>query len=287
MSRHTSTRREFLRLFSLAAGMGALSGMGGLYAWQVEPYWLRVERVSVRLPRLPGAAEGLRIVQLSDIHLGPYVTLDHVATAVQMAAALQPDLFVLTGDFVSGSAAYLKPAIELLRLLRAPLGTYAVLGNHDHWTNPSAIRRHLSEAHVQVLSNRSVRLVGGDEGLWLAGVDDVWERRDDLHAALADVPAKACVLALVHEPDFADESAQAGIALQLSGHSHGGQVRLPVIGAPVLPHLGRRYPIGLQRASSTWVYTSRGIGVIYPPIRLNCPPEVTFLTLHSDGHGKV
>lgn len=283
MSQHAFTRRGFLRLFSLMAGMGALSGVGGLYAWQVEPYRLKVEQVPVRLPRLSDAAEGLRLVQLSDIHLGPYVSLDHVATAVQTAVALQPDLFVLTGDFVSGSAAHLKPAIDLLRLLRAPLGTYAVLGNHDHWANPGAIRRYLSEAHIRVLSNQSVRLMGKGGGLWLAGVDDVWERQDDLRATLADVPARACVLALVHEPDFVDESARAGIALQLSGHSHGGQVRLPLIGAPVLPYLGRRYPIGLQRAGNTWVYTSRGIGVIYPPIRLNCPPEITLLTLHPDG----
>ena len=274
------TRRELLRPFSLAAGMGALSGIGGLYAWQVEPYWLKVEQVSVSLPHLPEGAERLRIVQLSDLHLGPYVSLDHVATAIQIANTFQPDLFVLTGDFVSRSATYLKPAIDLLRMLRAPLGTYAVLGNHDHWTDPYAIQRYLNEGHVQVLSNRAVHLVEGDRGLWLAGVDDVWERRDDLYAALVDVPAEACVIALVHEPDFVEKSAQAGITLQLSGHSHGGQVRLPLIGALVLPYLGRRYPIGLQRAGDTWVYTSRGIGVIYPPIRLNCPPEITLLTFH-------
>jgi predicted MPP superfamily phosphohydrolase len=246
----------------------------------VEPYWLKVEQVSVSLPHLPEGAEGLRIVQLSDLHLGPYVSLDHVATAIQTAITLQPDLFVLTGDFVSRSAAYLKPAVDLLRMLHAPLGTYAVLGNHDHWTNPHAIQKYLIEGHVQVLSNRALRLADEGRGLWLAGVDDVWERRDDLHTALADVPAEACVLALVHEPDFVEKSAQAGITLQLSGHSHGGQVRLPLIGALVLPYLGRRYPIGLQRAGDTWVYTSRGIGVIYPPIRLNCPPEITLLTLH-------
>ena len=129
--------------------------------------------------------------------------------------------------------------------------------------------------------NASVRMETGDEAWWLCGVDDVWSGDPDLAAALTGVPETSFKILLCHEPDFADSAARKSISLQLSGHSHGGQVRLPLVGAPILPYLGRKYPIGLQavEGSNLRVYTNVGLGVIFPPVRFNCWPEVTHLTL--------
>jgi predicted MPP superfamily phosphohydrolase len=154
-----------------------------------------------------------------------------------------------------------------------------VLGNHDHWTDPAWVSSTAESYGVTMLSNSAQRLSDAENGLWLVGVDDIWVGAGDLERALGGVPEDSSKLLLVHEPDFADKAARSGIDLQLSGHSHGGQVRLPLIGAPLLPLWGRRYPIGLQKAQAMWVYTSRGLGLIEPAVRFNCRPEVTLLTL--------
>jgi predicted MPP superfamily phosphohydrolase len=253
------------------------------YAFGLEPDWLAVERVTVRLPHLPLALDGLRIAHLSDLHWGPYTGLREVRTAVEEANALSSDLIVLTGDYVLYSADYAAACARELARLRAPLGVFAIPGNHDYWTDIDVVAEELRRAGLNLLRNSAQRLEVGGEPLWLAGVDDVWERHHDLAAALGRVPLDEPVLLLVHEPDFADEAAQAAhrILLQMSGHSHGGQVNLPLMGRPILPWLGRRYPAGLQAVpgSTLQVYTNRGVGVIAPPLRFNCRPEVALLTL--------
>jgi predicted MPP superfamily phosphohydrolase len=166
--------------------------------------------------------------------------------------------------------------------LRARHGVYAVLGNHDYWCgDPEAVTDSLKRAGVQVLVNRSARLSTRGVEWSLAGVDDVWGGKPDLDKALQDLPPNSFHLLLCHAPDFADKAAERGVPLQLSGHSHGGQVRVPGVGALVLPKYGRRYASGLQRlaAGTTQVYTNVGLGVIFPPLRVNCPPEITLLTL--------
>jgi len=154
----------------------------------------------------------------------------------------------------------------------------ACLGNHDLWEDAPLIRRELTNVGISVLVNAGLSLAGGE--LWVAGVDDVWSGDPDLDAALNGAPADATIILLAHEPDYADVvSEHGGVDLQLSGHSHGGQVQLPLIGAPVLPYLGRRYPAGLYHIEELTLYTNRGVGTIYPPIRFNCRPEVTLITL--------
>jgi predicted MPP superfamily phosphohydrolase len=265
---------------ALATVAGA--GVGG-YALALEPDWMVVERVLVPLPDLPRALDGLTVAHLSDFHWGPYTGQKEVRAAVQQANALAPELIVLTGDYVLYSAEYAAPCARELAALRAPLGVFAIPGNHDYWTDIEVVMAHLGATDLSLLRNSSHRLKVGGVHLWLVGVDDVWERQDDLDAALAGVPPDEPVLLLVHEPDFADEVARARhrVLLQLSGHSHGGQVNLPLLGRPILPWLGRRYPAGLQAVpgSALQVYTNRGIGLIAPPVRFNCRPEVTLLTL--------
>jgi len=273
------TRRQFLRgCLGIAAGAVVTPTCGLLYVSRIEPDWLQVERVAVALPDLPPPLAGFTIAHLSDLHLGPTVSIADVRHAVNIANALQPDLVALTGDFVYRSAEYAQACAQELASLEATQGVVACLGNHDLWEDAPLIRRELTNVGISVLVNAGLSLAGGE--LWVAGVDDVWSADPDLDAALNGAPADATIILLAHEPDYADVvSEHGGVDLQLSGHSHGGQVRLPLIGAPVLPYLGRRYPAGLYHIEELTLYTNRGVGTIYPPIRFNCRPEVTLITL--------
>lgn len=270
-------RRQFLGL--AGAGAAAVVASAG-WATLVEPNWPVVERREIRLARLPARLDGLRIAQLSDIHLSPLVTTGDLLRAVELVNRQSPDLIVLTGDFIWREAGFAAQLVEPLRQLAAPLGVVATFGNHDHWSGADAVAAALAAAGVTLLVNQATRLAT-DAPLWLAGLDDVWERRQDIRTALRDVPPDACTVLLCHEPDYGDETAAYPVDLQLSGHSHGGQINLPLVGPPVLPYLGRKYPAGLYRVADLQIYTNRGIGLIAPAVRFNCPPEVTVLTLRA------
>ena len=269
------SRRGFL----LAAFRSSLGiSLGALYATHLEPIWLAVERIRVPLPHLPPGFEGYRIVQLTDIHLGGTVSQEYIARAVDLALSPAPDAIVLTGDYVTLSVEEEGLVAELSRL-RAPDGVWATLGNHDHWTDANGVRRVLQAAAIRELRNAHTVIQRGSERLYLAGVDDIWEQKHDLMAALEGIPSGSAVVLLAHEPDDADEVMPDGrVGLQLSGHSHGGQVRVPFAGALVLPYLGQKYPYGLRQLGGMWLYTSFGVGNI-APVRANCRPEVTVITL--------
>lgn len=278
-----TTRRKFLRFVGGAiAGAGITAVSGYAYATKIEPEWLTVEKVSVPLKNLPAALEGFRIVQLSDFHLYPFTQIDLVQEAVALANSLQPDLVVLTGDYVLETADSIFEVAPVLAGLNGKYGLFATLGNHDWWTNAQVIKQGLQESRITLLDNTGVSLPVGNSQLYVAGVDDCWSGQPDLNAALEGMKGGETAVLLAHEPDFADEFAKNGrIGLQLSGHTHGGQVRIPGIGAPVLPPYGQKYDMGLKKAQEMWVYTTRGIGVIGPPVRFNCSPEITELTLTS------
>ena len=273
------TRRKFLRLAAAAGIELGMFTLGGAYTF-IEPRWLAVERVTVRLAIWPQALRGLTIAQISDLHYGVFSNTGNTPQAVSTALALKPDLIVVTGDYVLLSAHHARPCAAELARLRAPLGVFTILGNHDHWTDAAVVSRALMDAGLPLLRNEGCLIETNGEAFWLAGVDDVWERHADLDKALAGAPEDVPKLLLAHEPDYADYVAADGrVSLQLSGHSHGGQVRLPFVGATVLPYLATKYPYGLRQVGSMWLYTNRGIGVIAPPVRFNCRPEVTLFTL--------
>lgn len=275
------SRRAFLRAARNLLAAGVLgSPPVAWYAWRVEPFWLSVERIALRLPRLPRDWDGVTLAQLSDLHLGPVIGPPHLHAAVDLTLDLQPDLIVITGDFVSslrqGEAEELEKA---LRRLRAPVGVFASLGNHDWWTSAAVVAEAVRRSGVTLLRNEHVAL---GENFYLAGVDDVWERQADLARALRGLPDEACTLLLAHEPDYADIVAKDGrVALQLSGHSHGGQVRIPFVGPIALPYLGRKYPAGWRQIGGLQLYTNRGLGVVLPAARFNCRPEITLFTLQG------
>jgi predicted MPP superfamily phosphohydrolase len=262
-------------------GLAALGTLA--YARWIEPERLETRGVPIRLKRLARAFHGYRIIQISDIHMGGWMTRARLHNIVTHINALRPDLIAITGDFIDRSAGeVIDDLAGPLKRLQANDGVVAVLGNHDYYFGANGVRQVLSACCITDLSNRVHPVRRGDSALYIAGVDDVVERRDRLDAVLDQLPNDGAAILLAHEPDFADISgATERFGLQLSGHTHGGQVRLPLIGSPILPSHGKRYSDGLLRAGEMQVYVNRGVGMIAPYVRLGARPEVTLLTLLS------
>lgn len=268
------------RLLRWALGSALLGSGTAAYGRWVEPQRLSVTRLDVRVADWPRRAAGLRVGQLSDLHCDSDTAVERAERAVRLLLEQKPDVVFLTGDYITidprrwskACAAILAP------LASTPGGVHAVLGNHDYWAaDPGEVARQLQQVGITVLCNQSVPLKTVP-GVWVVGLDDRCERKQDAARALRNVPDRAVKLLLIHEPDYADE-APPGFALQFSGHSHGGQIRLPGLSPLHLPRYARRYPEGLQRAKHHPVFTSRGIGVVGPKFRLFCPPEVALLRL--------
>ena len=274
-------RREFMKVGSLFAAGGVLAKFGQLEL-NDETNTPVLERVEIPIKYLKPALEGFTIVQLSDIHLQPFTKGDLVQKAVEMSNSLQPDLVVLTGDYVWRDQDAIFELTPILSGLNARHGVYSVLGNHDLWLDVEVTETAFAEARLPMLVNEGVQIVEGNGSFYLAGMDDGWSGQPDLSLTLEKAPAGDPIVLLLHEPDLVNEtSLDPRIALQLSGHTHGGQVIIP--GRPPIftPHLGKEYDQGLFRVNETWLYTNRGLGVISVPLRFNCPPEVTLLTLTS------
>ncbi len=272
------TRRRFLKL---AACIAAAAVVGIIVdAVVVEPKWIKVTNPVVRIADLPPAWEGVRIAQLTDIHVGRLIDLDYVRKIVEKTNAAKPDVIVLTGDYVSRTDAIDDNLAEVLGRLQAPFGKFAVLGNHDHWTDPAAVRSVLAKAGIVDLTGRNTILNRGGAGLCLAGLDDLWEGRHDLSVALAGVDDNVPRVLLCHNPDYAERMpASPRVDLMLCGHSHGGQFKIPFGPRPRLPIRHAKYAAGLASGPHCQVYTSVGLGMIGIPIRFNCRPELAVITL--------
>ena len=228
---------------------------------------------------LPEAFSGLRVLHLSDIHHSLFFPLDRVAAVVELCNRLKPDLVALTGDFVTYSRRSIEPVAEMLGTLRARLGVVAVLGNHDFRVGADIVQRALRRQRIRVLRNRHMMLRDGGDALPVAGVDDLGYGAD-LRAALRGIPEGSPTILLAHNPRLVKHAARYGVGLVLSGHTHGGQVNLPLLGTVY----GRspeqlRFKIGWDRLGATQIYVSRGIGTIVLPWRLRCPAEIPCLEL--------
>ncbi|HYN24399.1 MAG TPA: metallophosphoesterase [Pyrinomonadaceae bacterium] len=244
----------------------------------IEPFMLTVEHHPIYLRRLPKAFEGFRIVHLSDIHHSPLTSREQIERAVDTANRLQPDIIALTGDYISHERQFAAPCAELLGRLRARHGVFAVLGNHDHWTDAALITDLFRAEGITVLVNQGMRFEQGGEAFWLAGVDDTMVGLEDLPLALAGSLDDEMKLLLAHNPIILRRAARAGVDLVLSGHTHGGQVTLrserSASGRP-----RRRLLRGLGSQGETQIYVTRGLGTVVLPVRYGCPPEVSVLEL--------
>ena len=272
------SRRQFI-------GIGALAGAGSLataYGYNQHTQ-IEVSRVEILLDRLPEEFNGLTIAHLSDLHHGRFISQDYIHHCVELTNALKPDLIALTGDFTFGAKAYAEPCGEVLQGLRANIGIYGVLGNHDHYNSAGRITRAIRSAGANVLVDQRENLEKGGRRLWIVGVDDLQHGHTDLPALLSDCPEKEFRLTLSHNPEFLDlfSDHQQHTDLMLSGHTHGGQIRLPLLGAPHLSLTGHKYVMGLNQFKGMQVYTTRGVGTVGPPVRLFCPPEIGFYTLRK------
>ena len=276
------SRRRFL------IGTGAAAAGLALYSGEVARHEISFDTRTIPITNLPTPFHGYRIVQISDIHLDEFTEPYFLERIVHHVNALNPHLVLLTGDFVTRgaftsfdarSSAY--RCAEILSTLTAPL-RYGILGNHDVTVGAPLVIEALTSYGTPVLVNQHVAIEQGGERLWLCGVDDPDTRRPNLDLAIPATP-NAPVILMAHEPDYADDVLQHPraplIDLMLSGHTHGGQIRLPFLGALVLPPLGRKYVEGLFHLKQMQLYVNRGIGTVGLPFRLNCPPEISTLTL--------
>jgi uncharacterized protein len=276
-------RRRLTRAFQKIALVALAIFLGIFYVTRVEPSWIEVRAISMPLPHLAPQFSGYRVVQLSDIHADRWMTAERLAKIVHRVNELKPDLVVLTGDFVTGSAEEFSPNLVAFSELHPVDKTLAVMGNHDVWTNPLMIQGVLEAAGVQVLNNQVATLQRKSAQLSIAGVDDIWSKRARLDRVLAALPSEGAAILLAHEPDFAEQSAATGrFDLELSGHSHGGQVKLPFV-KRVLPPLAYKYPIGQYKVGNMIQYTNRGVGTSGLHLRFNCRPEITVFTLEPVG----
>ncbi len=284
---HT-TRRRFLTASACAA-----AGLA-LYAGEIERHWIEITRRDIFLPGLPTAFDGFRAAQLSDIHLDQFTEPFFLRDAVNHINRLNPDAVFLTGDYVTLELLprrfLIGPAWQCARLLnnlQCP-NRYAVLGNHDVLIGHNQVIAALSANGITVLDNACLPIERASGRFWLAGVDDPVAGNPDpgaaIPASIRGVPHEPIVL-LCHAPDYADQlrtlPAGKAVALMLSGHTHGGQIRLPLAAPLALPELGRKYVEGWFRFGDLQLYVNRGLGTVGVPFRFNCPPEITLLTLRS------
>jgi hypothetical protein len=250
---------------------------------EFNPRDFEIVDLKVEIPDLDPAFNDYRIAHISDIHLGQWISTKRIEGVVNLVNKLEPDLVAITGDSVSYVVN--EPVLDMLRVLKNLKpndATVAVLGNHDHWVGAKEIRSVMGESNIIELENDVYTLKRGNATLHIAGVDSITLEKNDLDAVLRKLPPSGPAILLAHEPDFADVSAATGrFSLQLSGHSHGGQMIIPGLGTPFRGSQFRKYPLGEYKVGEMVQYTNRGLGTNVFWIRINCPPEITILRLQS------
>ena len=281
MTKFELNRRRFLTGLA-ATPLFAISATAA-YARFIEPYYYRIAEQDVFLRDLPPAFENFRITQITDVHHSRIVGLDELQRVVNLAQSTRPDLIALTGDYTTTYRRFIEPCAESLGGLNAPEGVWAVLGNHDHYTDRELTTRALERNHIPVLNNANTRLRRGSETLQLAGIDDWSWARTDWDRAFYGIDKNRPTVLLSHQPAVLDLAQTQRVSLILSGHTHGGQVTLPFLGAPAsLATKDLKYAHGLFRRGDTQLYVSSGTGVIGLPVRLGARPEIAVLRLRRE-----
>jgi len=260
---------------------GIVSVMAGIWATMRRP---RLQRLEVAIDGLPKQFDGYRIAQLSDVHCGPYTPPDRVAHWVQRINHLDADLVAVTGDLITSGSRYIEPVAEALSGLRGRDGVYACMGNHDYFTDGEGFARLLAKKGLRVLRNEGELVARDGAHLFVAGVDDTWTGRDDVEGTVKLRPDGVPMLLLAHDPNLFPQAAALDVELTLSGHTHGGQLAVPLFGRRLsLARIITRYTAGLYRRNRSALYVSRGAGTTGPPVRLGAPAEITLITLRATG----
>ena len=271
------TRRAFVKGAVGAAVFTGIAGGAGYSYWESGD--LLINEQTIPIKGLPEGFHGVRIAFLTDLHRGQFISNEYVDQAVERANSLKADMILLGGDYVDYDADLIVSVMERLGRLKAPLGVYAVLGNRDIRANRMLSSLELKRQGIPQITNRGVWIENHGSRIYLAGFDDVTIGHPDIPAGLSGATTDATILALTHNPFLVDSIVDPRVRLILCGHTHGGQINLPVLGRPFIPQGCERYPIGLIQSPNAKVFVSAGIGVTYAPIRFRCPPEVSLLTL--------
>ncbi|MBI1912203.1 MAG: metallophosphoesterase [Deltaproteobacteria bacterium] len=269
------SRRAFFKSGVLLGGALMLEG------FVIEPRKIKVEEVPVKIKGLAPEFNNFTICQITDIHHSPIVGLEYIDNVVKTANNLKPDLTVLTGDYIDEEKKYMEPVIKSLSSLKAKHGIISILGNHDHFIGKEYAAKVIESHNIPLLENAHRLIEKGGSALCIAGVKDFWEDSPDIALALKGVDREIPRVVLSHHPDYSEfVSKQERVDLVLSGHTHGGQVRLPFGYAPIVPSsYGQKYSGGLVQNGESQTYVSRGVGVVMIPVRINCPPELTLIRL--------
>ncbi|MFD1361513.1 metallophosphoesterase [Lentibacillus salinarum] len=281
-------RRTFLK--KLLGSMLALVGLSGgtyYYAREIEPGMLAVKHETLASDKIPETFNGFKVAQFTDTHIGHHYSIEQFAELVDTINSQNPDLILFTGDLVDRPDQYhwSDELIELLRNLQADYGKYWIYGNHDHGGyGTDIVRQVMNKADFNLLQNKHTKIEAGNRRIVLAGIDDVMLGRPDLEATLANADSDLFTLLLAHEPDYADNTVQFPVDVQLSGHSHGGQVRLPFFGHLYTPLHAQNYVDGKHTFANSplTLYVSRGIGTTRLPYRFLCRPELNLFTLQAE-----
>lgn len=273
------SRRDFLKKTAIFSAIGGL----GIEGFALEPRQVSVTNTNIYISGLPDDFDGFKICQLTDVHHGPLISINFIEKVIEKVKQLKPDAVVLTGDYVSSSPKYIRPVINAFGKLNAPFGTYAVLGNHDHWEGEELCIRNFKRNKIPLLTNTNA-VITKRGSICIAGVGDYMEDIQEPEKAFKGIPDDMPRILLSHHPDYSEEIPKdIRVDLVISGHTHGGQVQIPMLGiAPIIPSkYGQKYANGLVKNSKTQVYVSRGVGMIGIPVRFSCPPEIALLTLRK------
>ena len=259
----------------------------GMWAFWLEPAHFIITEANIKLARWHKSCDGLKVVLLSDLHVGsPHNDLENLSRVIDAANQLNPDLILLAGDYViheviGGHFVKPEPIAEQLEKLTAPLGVYAVLGNHDWWYSEAKIKAAFNKYHIPLIDNQSKYIKQGECKFWLAGIGDYWMGQHGIEKALADIPKQDTVLAFTHNPDVFYELPER-ISMTFAGHTHGGQVNLPVLGRLIVPsHYGEELAIGHIKQGGNNMFVTTGIGTSILPVRFRVPPEIALIRLYS------
>jgi hypothetical protein len=275
------SRRQFIRA-ATATPLLAISAASA-YAHLIEPYNYRVSQIDILIRDLPESFEGFRIAHITDVHHSRIVSIDEIQRMVRVARGIEADVIVLTGDYTTSYRSYIEPCAEALGKLEAPHGVWAVLGNHDHYTDPELTIRALKRNHLGVLNNANTTLRRRGDAIQLTGIDDWSWAGTDWQRAFQGLERKRATILLSHQPSVLDLGETQGVSLILSGHTHGGQIDLPLLGPPArFATKDLKYARGLFKQGNTQLYVSSGTGVIGLPVRFGVRPEIAVLRLRRE-----
>ncbi|MCC0177620.1 metallophosphoesterase [Waterburya agarophytonicola K14] len=258
-----------------------------IYSSKIEPNWIEIVPINLTIPNLSPAFNDFKIVQISDLHTSQFMPDQRLNKIIELVNQQNSDAIAITGDIITKRRSFdAKKLRENLSKLVSKDGTFSVLGNHDHWgKQTNRLKKTLKKSNINNLDNQVYVIKRGSEKLAIAGIDDPYWGQPDLERVIERLPDSTPAILLVHEPDYIETSAKTyKFDLQLSGHSHGGQIRLPFFDPLVLPPGGRKYFIGLNRVEDTLEYTNRGLGMTGLSFRFNSRPEITVFTLHSTSY---